>query len=988
MSDMFSLKQIEMVGRGAILQNVREWMKDDTFHLAFFSGEYGIGKTYLLRRVLKLAQAEAYQGRSDSLVDLYHFRNHAPEDLAQAIFEAFKGTENEQYFNAYQTTQKRLDRARAAGNSSEIRKYSQKILVDCANGLKELSVGKGLLLLFDTAEQFAYPDGRFAPAWDWMKGWLKDLKRGMVLFAGRPEAKPLFDGIGIPGYNETQIGFFTLDESENYIRKVGEEWSKGGNRATFEMSKEDIAQLYETCEGRPILLAMFLEVRLHNPQAFRNLAEIKKEEFEKLAIEGLMNLPKGLGEVIKSVARARKGMNEELLIQLLGISKREAHDKLLDIRDMSFVKTFPGDERVFLHDDLYDLFYEYVFDDVADAKEKQTASQAIYTYYNKEIDRQSKEIRKIFSDLTKEVDFQKPENYSDEDYVVKISALESVRQRLKADFVHYRLRSHIAKEGGRKAHEDDPVFAGIKMYYRYGHEAATSSNDQILTPLKVELMKFGFTLEVGDFWKPFVEGLILVNDVWLGVATGQEYENDVPELKKRIELIPDLGGAQKSILLQLLDTWLGTRYIFTKPADYKKADETLTAVINTLKGIDAASRLEWFKSAVMSLAYRQRAYGRRVRGMFLEAIKDFLESLYYNRQTHFNHEEATLRNDLGYAQTLLGQFRYAYENLSDGLELRYALAIGHRIALSHSSLAQHLIAKGYYEEAHKHARYAIRIADAVGYQRGRAFGYLADAEALRRFSSSTQGEENRAEKLDEAEDAIKIAITEVGEKARQIDAELEYGCLYRDRMRVEKDASKRKAWFNMSADLLKKTADDAKNENIPYRWVDAHTNLIWLGNYANDVEYVETSIQEFKNLEVLKPYWLKEDGQFEDGEAARKDPILWALIGKYYLARSMIVLAKWKNMEKSEEREKLLKEVADFMTLTLCYNAEFSDDHRGVREARRLILDILKKFNAEELKQFSRSVLVSEKIKGIVKPPNDQSALRQLMRGYALWFGD
>jgi len=51
----FSLKRLEeFIGREAILKQVRGWLEDGKFHLAFFSGEYGIGKTRLLQRILEL----------------------------------------------------------------------------------------------------------------------------------------------------------------------------------------------------------------------------------------------------------------------------------------------------------------------------------------------------------------------------------------------------------------------------------------------------------------------------------------------------------------------------------------------------------------------------------------------------------------------------------------------------------------------------------------------------------------------------------------------------------------------------------------------------------------------------------------------------------------------------------------------------------------------------------------------------------------------
>ena len=148
----FSLEKLsEFVGREIILNDVLNWMKDKNRHLVFFSGEYGIGKTRLLQRILDLSRRELkYDGSPKHLIDLYHFRHHAPEGLARAIFKCFENTDNEYYFNPFITARRRLDAARAAGDSKASRELIQKMLDSCVDGLKKMSAERGVLLLFDT----------------------------------------------------------------------------------------------------------------------------------------------------------------------------------------------------------------------------------------------------------------------------------------------------------------------------------------------------------------------------------------------------------------------------------------------------------------------------------------------------------------------------------------------------------------------------------------------------------------------------------------------------------------------------------------------------------------------------------------------------------------------------------------------------------------------------------------------------------------------
>lgn len=967
----FSLKRLEeFIGRKAILDQVHGWLEDGKFHLAFFSGEYGIGKTRLLQRIRELEKK--YDGAPLRLIDLYHFRQHSPEGLAIAIFECLKGTENEHYFNPFITAQRRLDAARAAGDSKAIREHLQALLDGCADGVKKMSAEHGVLLLFDTTEQFVYPTGaRFAPAWDWLQRWLGELPRGAVLFAGRPAASALFQQFPL---STIPLGFFTPDESRQYLLAVANRWSqKTGQAVSF--ADDDIQKMHTLSQGRPILLAIFLELRMQSdPQEFRDLSNLETKDFEEKIINYLINEPY-LGETLKAAGRTRKGINAELLAKIRGItSLRESQETLKKLEGRIFAKTFPGVDRLFLHDEMYDLLQKYVYADepTKSAADRQAAAQAIYKYYKDEIEKKNEELKNIYASLTAE---KAEKSALSEDDIKKMQE----RQQLKMEFVHYRLRYQVEKEDKRKAHKDDPIFAGLKMYYRYGHEAATSNNDEILIPLQIELTNFWLSLEGGNFWKPFIEGLLLIHEIWLKVATGQNYWDDVPKFEENLDGITSLSTDQKAILHALLEIWLGTGLVFGKP-DYDRAQEVFTKVIEETEKMPVDGRLEWFKNAVISLVYRQRAYLQRIRGLFDDAIEDFKQGLYYSRFIHFDHEEATLRNDMGYAQMLAGRFQPGFENMWDGLQLRYILAVGPRIALSHSSLAQHFIATGAYEEARKHAQFAVRIAGAVGYRRGIGFGNLALAEAARRFAFSAQGPLNQEGYLRQAQDAIEIALDNLSEAARLIDATLEQACLYRDRLRIETDRATKKAWFEKSDKLFKKVANEAEGAKIAYRQADAMCNRIWLGNYADDMDHTEQAAKEFELLEVLKPYWLK-DGKFVDEAQARKNPQLWSQIGKYYVGRGMVSLAKWKK----EKKEEYFKDAARFMMLGVTYSATFAEDHRGLREGRHTLLQAITPLDSDELKRFGNYILQAEKDEKIPKKP---SALQTLMRDHALWFAD
>lgn len=974
----YSLDKIEFIGRESILKDIRLWLQDGNFHIAFFSGDYGVGKTRVLQKALDIAREELnYNGAPGHLIDLYHFRHHSPEGLARAIYASFKGGKSESYFYPFIAAQGKLDAARAAGNSAAIRKHLQEMLNLCGECLAKLSAEQGVLLLFDTVERFVYPAGkRFAPAWEWLAGWLGGLKRGAVLFAGRAEAASLFTQISCP---PTPLGFFSPEESRAYLLATAKYFSEEKG-VQVEFAEDDIQRLHTLSKGRPILLTLFLEIRLRDPQAFRELGAIADESFEAAVVDHLLSQPE-LGETLKAAGRAHKGINAELLSKIRRIPLRDAQSALGAIRELSIVKQFPGDDRLFLHDEMYKLFDKYVYGDVSDAAEGGIAAQAIYEYYSKAIENQNAKLRDVFSDITHKADQNLPPTESEE-IVKKIRQFEETRQGLKSEFLYYRLRHPVGKEGKRQAHEDDPIFAGLKLFYRFGHEAATSANDEVLIPLQIELTNFWLSCDEKNPWKPFMEGLLPLHEIWLNVATGQNYQEGIPALQKHLDGIAGLPAEQKNILRALLETWSATWLVFSKSHDYDRAEDMFTRAIAELRKVSAAENLDWFKNMALSLTVRQRAYLRYSRGDYQNAIKDYQGGLRNVRAAGFYHEEATLRNDLGLAQDYIGKFRSAVENISDGLQLRYRVATGPRIALSHSSLAQHHIFTGAFEDGRKHAVYALRISDAVGFQRGKAFGNLMLAETARRFAFASFGPSNRPESLEQARKAIEIAahlFEELGENAMLIEARLEYACYYRDMVRVENDPANKKNWFEMADKKLREVEDMARQAGIEHRAVDAISNRVWLGYYADKPDYAEQAFQEFKQLETLKPYWLA-NGKVADPQKANANPILLTRIAKCYIGRGMVALRKWR----STGAPALLAETARHFTLGMAYNGIQWKDHRGIREARRGVYTSLTALHDDELRNFCEYVARVEKDENLASP----STLRELMEDHALWFAD
>lgn len=860
----------------------------------------------------------------------------------------------------------------------------QKLLDSCIDGVKKISTECGVLLLFDTVELFIYPTGtNFVPAWDWLQSWISDLPRGTVIFAGHSKVSPLFKILSIP---EIPLDTFTLEECRDYILKAVEKLTDLENREAFKITDNEISTLHELSEGSPILLAIFLELRMRDdPQEFRNLSEIKQGRFKEKIINYLISEP-DLGEVLKAAGRARKGINAELLARIRDNDNPQvqtAEELIKKIQERIFVKIGDDNNRVFLHDEIYGLLQKHVYavETSGPASDQQDAAHAIYNYYDNAIKQKNEELQSVFYKLT-QPSFEHPTASTEED-VARIRNIETSRHSLKIEFVYYRLRNKVKKEGKRKWADDDPILAGLKMFYRYGHEAATSNNDEILMPLQIVLTEFLGDLKNANPWKPFIEGMLLINNIWLMNATGQIYKDHIPNLEQKLKSIANLTDNQKDVLHALLKTWLSTGLVFSKDPEYDRAEAIFTNVINHLENLPIDQTLKWFIDTAISLAYRQRAYLRRVRGLFPRAIEDYRSGLRFSRATHFLHEEATLQNDLGVSQLHMGEFKLALESLKDGLQLRYRTAIGPRIALSHSSLAQFYIADGAYEDARKHADNTIKISklsEKVGYWRGQVFGNLALAEAARRFAFTFSDVTIQAEYLRQAQEAIETSVQraeKINEKSRIIDSKLEEACLYRDYSRIEKEPTKKREWFDKSAALLWEVAEKAKEAGINYRLVDAMCNRVWLGYFSSNIDFAIRSANEFEELDILAAYWF-ESGSYKNKDIAMVNPILWSHIGKYCMARGVISLDDWRGKHDDDA----LVKTAHYSMLSLMYSEQFAKDHRGLRDGRYRIRQEIVKLDSDELQKFNHFVLIAEKNEGI---PERTSALYRLLQDHALW---
>jgi tetratricopeptide (TPR) repeat protein len=273
---------------------------------------------------------------------------------------------------------------------------------------------------------------------------------------------------------------------------------------------------------------------------------------------------------------------------------------------------------------------------------------------------------------------------------------------------------------------------------------------------------------------------------------------------------------------------------------------------------------------VVSVVCAHIAYGYTQLGYFREAVDYYSKAINYARETGARAHKATVLNNLSRALSEMGRQR-ALRICLDALELRQQLGADAPIGLSHSTLA--LIhndqnnADRAWVEAAKAAIFFKRVDD----PRGRGLANIQLGEALRRLAAesrygralpASQQELYRA--AEEAlNDALYIFLKEipteeektqgkVREPLRWIEARIEKGCLYRDRLlyAIEQDLP-RSRWLSLRSTalgLLNEAAEEAMRTDWPRLELDARVNIAWTYYYADDFNEAEKAIQRSKDL--------------------------------------------------------------------------------------------------------------------------------------------
>ncbi len=1045
-----------LVGRGSILRQIQHAVQESTDPVVFYiHGDGGIGKTRLVTEVLRLCREGVWQSKGKPLiaadvpVDLYHTQTHSMEGLVRAMGTVLG--QARAYFAEYERELDRLERMKydlhhALTEMTKLRDQVARVFLD---NFETLTADHRTVMAFDTAEMLLYETDTVQRALGLgkegigIRPWLiNDLlptvSNAVLLVAGRFREPLLEDLEHSLGQNLKVIGLnqFTPDETQAYFQEVVS--------AARDQGEEQIAQRVEAIpdetrqvihlytQGRPILLALMIdllafadrlpeEVKVplaqaqevaKSPQALQSV----RDKLESEIVQQFQRIGSPIDEAIRSLAFARKGLNPAMLArvadmdeakagQALGLLTGSSFDGELPQRKnglppMSFVKVRPADQRVFLHDEMYDLMERHVIQKMPEPDVARVYC-ALLEYYGKEIAETEEKIETLQPQIRQEV--------SPDRRVIAVPRLdiepEVLAERTKAvvyknylltEEVHYWLRYGPLQ--------------GFQRYCTYAEDAYQESDESLDMQLRDELLAFvsppdrqdlaeidglqrsEVDLDAGIRW---IQRLIRRGGYDAAVEVAENLRSECAEL---IERAGPLGQSR-------LDGWQGMALAY-QSEDLARGESLLRGAAGVLRQLQPPPENafhRWQKDLELANAYNSLGYLLRLRGRHRQSVLAYRQALPLWRRLgkRYKAPHANTLNNLSWALAELGDYLDARRACKDGLALRRDIGSRYPIALSYNTLGQIQTKDDQPHRARVNCEHALAIFRELEMLRGVGMASVALAEAHRRMS--TTGEvyfpEERAHLLAQAAgyatDAVRIfggdpglppaeREPQVDEPARLVDALIEQGCAYRDWAWRRPDYDQRpdeegemvtdpprEDLAQLGERALTEAARLAKAQQ-PHRAVDALVNLAWLKYFVEVPKQAETTLDQVWDI-IPTGYRILEGQGLP--EAGQDMPWHWVQLSKAHRLLGELAYERYERENELYKRARRqpdseaaqrhqdnayehLERVATEYTLAEAYDELYGQGqiHRDQKRSEEQIYDRLKGLNLEELSVFSQAV--------------------------------
>jgi tetratricopeptide (TPR) repeat protein len=777
-SPPFTPRSHGLIGRKHFLDAIHAAIADQTgrSYVFYFVGPGGVGKTRLLEEATAVSQAASSIGwRTTGIVDLYHADYHSPEGLRDAVADGLDP--EHQYFQRYRTLRQDLAQKRSYGvTGSELEKARAELERVFQHEYTLLAGQKRLVLCFDTMELVQYESDvvqEICQVQDvdmeikhWLLKQVSHFPNTVTLFAGRPRLRLQadfereFTAAGCD-FRLFELAGFTASETRAYLDSQREQRSALADMLTPEIEQ----RIVQWVPIRPIHLTLLLDLSIDGEglseifPVFENgsdtadsVQQVDDEIVSKWLFERLLDPGLPFSQMIYFLLHARKGLDANLLRALVGSdwSEKEIQQSLNHMCSLAFVKTRPGNDRLFLHDEIYDLCDMYFKDD----PRYRDSYESIAQYYRQRLEhttspreREDLMVEQLYYEfqINARVAYYRYYIHWDEDAIrsnetefdmrLRDETLRFLDRYTSLDSPFYTQR--VAERLDRAAIDRDSAVRWVDRYHARGDYAkACQVAENIL-----------------HYWKD-------VND---------------PLYQADLRMV------------------YATSLTFTT-ASKQDVERFLEEAVVLLEGARQVEDVQVNRHARISgRTHNNLGYLYRIQGHYGRALAEYKLALPFFKQANIQDELASAHNNLAFLQAQLARIPLALHQVDQALAIRKRISTQYggrtgRLALSYNTRGLIHTFQEHPIWGERDCRTALKISEEAKENRGIGLSCIGIGFALRKRGdqwklgvySDEEAEEHFQNAVESFERAIDIFSHQVNEPIRLWEAYNELGSLYCD----------------------------------------------------------------------------------------------------------------------------------------------------------------------------------------------------------------
>jgi|GEM_PF-1912105 len=1027
LSDFTGASRIPFIGRQPLVEDALKRIKKGGAHVIFYEGAGGFGKTMLIEHILQRCREDLRQTlTAEEIVDFYHLDVHTPEGLIRRIIGVF----SPEWFGKSRKQAEAIDKARERGEAADVLKQTENLLQVFADEFRRLSdppqgsplLPRCIVLAMDTLELLEHERDEFQrkvmpvslPLLDvekWLfEQFIPNLSGNVVLLlSARPSnvddriKKQLTtrrSAAHIQFFQQLLSGF-NQEETRLYLSGVADEEERQGNSDSAKLLRRFVQERLEIAhfltDGKPIRLAILADLVGHNwryPSAFNlslqeaqqlNLQDVLPD-MEKSLVIRIQESPSPVGETLRELGWFRRGATAKLLSYTMGAGHdediRAMEDNLNQVRQLTLVKTRPGDQRVFLHDEMYRLLEEYVFSEVEE-KEKRRVSEGARRYYQETIEAIEERVRRSPG--------------------TSVLLRNDLNQAFLEEMA-FLLRHH------------PPL--GFARYFWLAEDALGKRDAEFDAQLRAELL-----MALADL-KKNPQAALLVEEIDLDIAARWGirilfFQNDVDQALKVLDAVQSWRRieTEKIGLSKALLYLYGAIVLIRRAHEgdwntaqrlLEQADGIMAELQCRLPGEEQLSSMRYeerdkYEGLALRLKVMRGAclnyqgYLARRDGRFHEAVHCYQQSILWQRQSNSRALASALTN-LAYALALTGRFDHALMVAREA-EGRARHGGGyHALAAALNARALVELLHSHPLTAYRHATQSLEIAKEIESPRLRGLAHLSRARASRYMWKLLSADRKRAEHPaywdkvleEDADPAVQLLRSDPADRIEALA--VGRGPVYREaareyydqkllddpnardyavhRARAEEFARKSEADF-LEADRL------AEESGWPSYRTLAYANLAWLYYYTKQKEKIEKTLDKVYQI-TPQEYLFSEhspEPPIARGSGRLKARLpLWNNLGKAEMLRAYMA---W------DERD--FEKAAEHITLSLAYDELSIGKEASITRGEQGLHKRMMGLKPEEMAELYRHAWAFAKKRGLVQPTRFQRFLSSLYGEAELW---